>query len=37
MIREEPREFGIAMVAQPLPWACLGEFPWEEEGPLPPL
>jgi hypothetical protein len=25
MIREEPREFGIAMVAQPLLWACLRE------------
>jgi hypothetical protein len=32
MIREEPREFGIALVAQPLLWACLGESPWEEEG-----
>jgi hypothetical protein len=34
MIREKPRECGIAMVAQPLLWACLGEHPWEEEGHL---
>jgi hypothetical protein len=32
MIREEPREFGITMVAQPLLWACLGECSWEEGG-----
>jgi hypothetical protein len=31
MIREEPREFGITMVAQPLFWACLAECSWEEE------
>jgi hypothetical protein len=32
MIREEPREFGITMVAWPLFWACLEEHSWEEEG-----
>jgi hypothetical protein len=32
MIREEPRQFGIATVARPLLWACLGEHPWEDEG-----
>jgi hypothetical protein len=32
MVREEPGEFGIIMLAQPLLWACLGERPWEEEG-----
>jgi hypothetical protein len=32
MIREEPREFDITTVAQPLLWACLGECPWEKEG-----
>jgi hypothetical protein len=32
MIREEPREFGITMVARPLLWAYLGKFSWEEEG-----
>jgi hypothetical protein len=32
MIREKPREFGIAMVAWPLLWGCLGECSWEEEG-----
>jgi hypothetical protein len=32
MIKEELREFGIAMVARHLLWAYLGECPWEEEG-----
>jgi hypothetical protein len=31
MIRDKPREFGIAMVAWSLLWACLGECSWEEE------
>jgi hypothetical protein len=32
MIREEPGDFGIVTVAQPLLWACLGECSWEEAG-----
>jgi hypothetical protein len=32
MIREEPREFVIATVAQPFLWACLGEHPWKKRG-----
>jgi hypothetical protein len=32
MIKKEPREFDITMVAQPLLWVCLGEFSWETEG-----
>jgi hypothetical protein len=31
MIRKEPREFGITLVAQPLLWACL-EHRWEKGG-----